>query len=151
MVILRYIKLNIPVLLYLIWAWCFNYYYFYYIGSIFFQSKVKSVIPYAMGLMIPLILLVICGIACLCYFVQLFTLLHKKNYHKCIQNIIAIIIFLGISFSLFIYNIRPCREYIPFALGLKNYFEKQIHLNQFQQWVESPQIDKKMIKGRIVI
>lgn len=144
MFILRYIKLNIPIALWIIWVHCLGYYCLYYAGSMYYPST--SIVPFFTIILVSIVLFWTCGIAILFYFGQLFILLYKKNYHKCIQNIIAIIFFIT-----FVFYIKPCPGYIPFALGLKNYFEKQINFDQFRQWIESDQIEGKMVEGILFI
>lgn len=147
--ILKFTKLSIPAILWLIWQhyldpiYCSIY--FYHAGIASCQSHFNFFI--LGGLIGCILFLVFFGLS-LFLFVKLFILLQGKTYLKWIQSLVFVILLFTIIKTGFVARKPP---FVHFLMGVKQYFEKEVDLNQFQQWVESDQIDAKMIDGEMWI
>jgi hypothetical protein len=144
--IIKLIKLSIPIILWLICQCWLAPAYFYNAGIASCQSKSNGI--FMLGLLIYMVLFfAFLGIS-IFLFVKLFIFSHEKTCHKWTQSLAGIILFFAVI-TMGVVLSKPIPH--TFLMGVKQYFEKEINLNQFQQWVESDQIDAKMIDGEMWI
>ncbi len=143
--IVKFIKLSIPAILWLIWQCWLAPICWYYAGNAFCLSRVNL---FQLVLLIngTLFLAFLC--ASLFLFVKLFIMPCGKIYYICAQSLMIIFLLFAVIKMGFVLSKSPND---PFLMGVKQYLEKEIDLNQFQQRVESDQIDAKTIEGKMNI
>jgi len=128
----RHIILILPILSFWVWTYWIRGYCIFYIGSVAPCSTRVFFAVYIFDAM----LFFLSVIAILFCFIQLLRIVCRKKSDKYIltRNIVLIVSYI------FVFQIKPNPNYVPFALGLKNYYAKEVDLLQFQQWIESAQI-----------